>query len=336
MQRPNILYLMSDEHSFRFMGHIPTTEGGEPIDTPAFDKLAASGIVFTDAYCQMPLCTPSRICQLTGKEVRKCGAWNNNSVLRPELQTLPGILAEAGYSTCLVGKMHLGGNRQFVGFQHRPYGDLTGHTGHQWEPIHDDRRSDMRMRTSHVGVTGIPESLLQDVVVATETTAWIREHQHAHPSQPWFLMASFSRPHFPLTAPRRHVERYPIDGISAPKVPAGGDAYDHPMSTGMRQGFQADAIDASEMMRARAAYFASVSYLDEVIGDLLLRLENDGLLENTIIVYTTDHGEMAGEHGVWWKNGWYEACTRVPLIISLPEHRSGEAPLDYAASRGPL
>jgi choline-sulfatase len=94
----------------------------------------------------------------------------------------------------------------------------------------------------------------------------------------------------------------------------------------MREGFKADAIAYEETMRARAAYFANVSYLDEVIGDLLLRLEAAGLLENTIIVYTTDHGEMAGEHGVWWKNGWYEACTRVPLIISLPEQRQGTLP----------
>ncbi len=326
MQQPNILYLLSDEHSFRFMGHVPAAEGGEPIYTPAFDNLAAGGTVFTDAYCQMPLCTPSRICQLTGKEVRKCGAWNNNSVLRPELKTLPGLLAEAGYSTCLVGKMHLGGNRQFVGFQHRPYGDLTGKTGHQWEPLDDDQRKGMRVRTACVGVTEIPESLIQDAVVENETVAWVREHHHTRPHQPWFLTASFSHPHFPLTAPRRHVERYTPDTIPAPRVPAEGDAYDHPMSVGMRQGFQVDAIDHDEMMRARAAYFAGVSYLDEVIGDLLSRLEQDGLLENTIIVYTTDHGEMAGEHGVWWKNGWYEACTRVPLIISLPGHRRGERP----------
>jgi choline-sulfatase len=80
------------------------------------------------------------------------------------------------------------------------------------------------------------------------------------------------------------------------------------------------------MIRARAAYWGNVSYIDEVIGDLLLRLETDGLLDNTIIVYTSDHGEMAGEHGVWWKNGWYEACTRVPMIISLPVQRRGKHP----------
>ena len=92
----------------------------------------------------------------------------------------------------------------------------------------------------------------------------------------------------------------------------------------MRSGFQVDRIDHEEMMRSRAAYFACVSHLDQVLGDLLLRLEHDGLLENTIIIYSTDHGEMAGEHGVWWKNGWYEACTRIPLIVSLPQQRRGE------------
>jgi choline-sulfatase len=326
MNRPNILFLLSDEHSFRFMGHIPEANGGEPAHTPVFDRLAAQGTVFTDAYCQMPLCTPSRLCILTGRQVREAGAWYNESVLRPGLTTIPQVLAAAGYETCLVGKMHLGGRRQLAGFQHRPYGDLTGKTGHQWEPLDDERRHSIRARTAHVGVTEIPESLIQDEIVAHETVAFLREHQHVHPDRPWFLCASFSRPHFPLTAPRRHYDRYWPDRVTEPRVPAAGDAYDHPMSVGMRRGFQADAISADEMMRARAAYFACVSYLDEIIGDLLLRLNRDGLLDNTIVVYTTDHGEMAGEHGVWWKNGWYEACTRVPLIFSLPEQRRAQKP----------
>jgi choline-sulfatase len=324
MTQPNILFLFSDEHSHRFMGHVSPEDGGESVWTPTFDRLASRGTVFTDAYCQMPLCTPSRLCLLTGREVRSAGAWSNKSVLRPELPTLPGVLAEAGYETCLIGKMHLGGGLQFVGFRHRPYGDLTGGTGHQNEPIDHPEAGSMRMRTKEAGITEIPESLIQDEVVAHETVAFLREHQHAHPAQPWFLCASFSRPHFPLTVPRRHFERYWPNGVTEPKVGATGDAYDHPMSVGMRRGFQVDAISHEEMMRARAAYFGCVSYLDEVIGDLLVRLEADGLLENTIIVYTSDHGEMAGEHGVWWKNGWYEACTRVPLLISSPEQRSGE------------
>jgi len=322
--RPNVLLLFSDEHSFRFMGHVPEEEGGEPCLTPAFDRLASQGTVFTDAYCQMPLCTPSRMCMLTGLEVRRCGAWTNEAVLRPELHTLPQTFAQAGYETSLVGKMHLGGSRQFCGFQHRPYGDLTGKTGHQWEPIGDLDRKGMRERTTKAGVTGIPESQIQDRIVAQESVAFLREHQRVRPDKSWFLCAGFSRPHFPLTAPRRHFDMYWPNGVTEPRVGAGGDAYEHPMSVGMRKGFRAADITRDEMMRARAAYFACVSYLDEVVGDMLQQLEGSGLLENTIVVYTTDHGEMAGEHGVWWKNGWYEACTRVPLIISLPGQRRGD------------
>jgi len=325
-QRPNILLLFSDEHSFRFMGHVAAERDGEPIVTPTFDGLAGRGTVFTDAYCQMPLCTPSRICTLTGCEVRGCGAWQNESVLRPGLPTLPATLRDAGYATCLVGKMHLGGTQQFVGFQHRPYGDLTGTTGHQWEPIPNPEKS-MRARTNRaVGVTQIPESLIQDEVVCHESLAWIREQEHTNPDQPWFLCAGFSRPHFPLTAPRRHLDRFWPEGVTEPKVPPSGDAYDHPMSVGMRKGFMADAISHEETMFARASYFACVTYLDEILGDLFARLDRNGLLENTIIVYTADHGEMAGEHGVWWKNGWYEACTRVPLIFSMPGQRQGKTP----------
>ena len=323
-ERPNILFLLSDEHSFRCMGRCAEEDGGEPICTPNFDWLAERGAVFTDAYCQMPLCTPSRISLLTGREVRASGAWTNRSVLRPELPTLPGALAAAGYETCLVGKMHLGGNVQYAGFRHRPYGDLTGGTGHQWEPLGSEERTGMRVRTEKAGVTEIPESLIQDQVVCHESVAWLREFHSARPDRPWFLCASFSRPHFPYTSPARHFNRYWPGNITPPRVGPTGDAYDHPMSVNMRKGFEADAISDEEMMKARAAYFACVSYLDEAIGDLLLRLESAGLLENTIVVYASDHGEMAGEHGVWWKNGWYEACTRVPLIVSTPEQREGD------------
>ncbi|MEM7130712.1 MAG: sulfatase-like hydrolase/transferase [Chloroflexota bacterium] len=323
-KRPNILLLFSDEHSFRFMGHRSAEAGGEPVHTPNLDRLAAQSTVFNSAYCQMPLCTPSRICMLAGREVRNCGAWNNKAIFPPDVPSLPSTLAESGYTTCLVGKMHFGGNRQFNGFQHRPYGDLTGLTGHQWEPLSAEDRNGIVVRTRDAGVTEIPESKMQEVVVAEETLAFLREQRHATPDKPWFLCASLSRPHFPLTAPRRFFEMYYPDNVTEPKVPAQGDAYNHPMSVGMRKGFQVERIDHNEMMRARAAYFACVSYLDEIIGDLLVRMEHAGLLENTIIVYTTDHGEMAGEHGAWWKNAWYEACTHIPMLISTPEQRTGQ------------
>lgn len=326
-RQPNILLLFSDEHTFRGLGCLSPQDGGEPgIVSPNLNRLAGHGTMFTNAYCQMALCTPSRLCLLTGREQQHASAWSNDWPLLPNQPTIASILGSDGYATCLVGKMHLGGRTQFAGFQHRPYGDLTGKTGHQWEPIPKPEVG-MRARTATaVGVTAIPESLLQDEVVATESVAWIRNHAAAQPDQPWFLCAGFSRPHFPLTAPRRWIDRYPVHRVPPPRVPASGDAYDHLMSVGQRRGFQADAISEAERQRARGAYFACISYLDEVIGDLLVRLDRSGLLENTVIVYTTDHGELAGEHGVWWKNSWHEASARVPLIMSTPDQRAGRVP----------
>lgn len=326
-RRPNILFLLSDEHSFRFLGHRSAKDGGEPVETPNLDRLASRGTVFTAAHCQMPLCTPSRLCLLSGREAYDAGAWDNGSILHPDLPTLPATLRDSGYSTCLVGKMHLGGNRQYVGFEHRPYGDLNGGTGHQTDPIRLESHYGMRERTSSAGVTEIPESLLQEQVVAQETLAFAREQAAKNPDKPWFICASFSRPHFPLTAPRRWIDYYRRRGITEPRVGKTGDAWDHPMSVGMRSGFQTDAIDQEETMQARLAYFACVSYLDEILGDLLMRLENTGQLENTIIVYTSDHGEYAGEHGTWWKHGWQDASVRVPLILSTPEQRDGSRPV---------
>ncbi len=328
MKQPNILFLLSDEHGFRYLSHVCEQEGGEPVSTPNLDRLVDRGVRFTDAYCQMPLCTPSRLSMLTGLEVRGCGGWFNESVLRPELATIPSVLNDAGYDTCLVGKMHLFGKNQFAGFNHRPYGDFTGKTGHQWEPLNSKETGPyaMRFRTSEAGVTEIPESQMQEHIVAEEGLSFVREHLHRNPTKPWFLCLSFSRPHFPLTAPKRHFERYWPTGVTQPYVPPCGDAYHHPMSLKMRHVFKADEISHDEMMKARAGYFACVDYLDEIIGDILVRMENAGQLKDTIIIYTSDHGEMGGEHGVWWKHGWYEACTRVPLIISLPEQRYGSMP----------
>lgn len=323
-KRPNVLFLLSDEHSPRFLGCLPANERPEPVETPALDRLAKTGTRFANAYCAMPLCTPSRLCLLAGREVRGAGAWDNGSVLRPELPTWPGAFAKAGYETCLVGKMHLGGSVQYVGFRHRPYGDLTGKAGHQWEPLDADGDR-LRGRTADAGVTQIPESLLQETVVNEETIAFLREHVSAKPEQPWFLCASYSRPHFPLTAPKRWIDRYPPSSITPPTPGPTGDAQDHPMTQGMRDGFKVDQITSDEAAKARAAYFACVSYFDQIVGDLLVRLEASGLLDNTIIVYTSDHGELAGEHGLWWKHGWFDNCTRVPLIVSTPESRRAGA-----------
>jgi len=183
-----------------------------------------------------------------------------------------------------------------------------------------------------VGVCTIPESMLQERVTAQESIAWVREQNAANPDQPWMLYASFSRPHFPLTAPKRFIDRYWPNGVTPPRIGKTSDAMRHQLTQDAIRGFRTHEIEPHEEMQARAGYFACVSYLDELLGDMLAQLERDGLLENTIIIYTSDHGEMAGEHGLWWKNVWHEAATRVPLIISTPEHRRNERPAAKCAT----
>lgn len=326
---PNILFLLSDEHSFRCFSHRDDATG-EPVETPALGEIATDGTNFANAYCQMPLCAPSRLSLLTGREVRGAGAWRNGSVLPPRAKTIPETLGEAGYDTCLVGKMHLGGNRQFAGFEDRPYGDLTGGSGHQWEPLEraDDRT--IRDRTRDAGVAQIPESHLQEYNTVRESLSWIREHEAAS-EDPWFLTASFSRPHFPLTAPARYFRRYwdvdaevPTDRLTEPKVAREGDTADHPVTENMIEGFRTEEIDDTERQRARAAYFACVEFLDDIVGEFLATLEREGYLDETIVVYASDHGELAGEHGIWWKHTWHEAATRVPLFVRTPAHRRGD------------
>jgi len=322
--RPNILFLFSDEHSFRCLSRLDPAGSGEPVRTPTLDRLAAQGVAFENAYCQVPLCTPSRICMLTGVDPIRSGGWDNWSMLHPDRPTMASTLADAGYATALLGKMHLGGDRQFVGFDRRPYGDLTGDCGHQPDPpLKKGAGMGMRSRTADAGVTSIPETLLQEHATAYEAVSYIREQQHAQPDRPWFVCASFSRPHFPLTAPRRFFERYWPDGVTEPKVGRTGDTADHPMTRGMAKGFRTEEIDRAEMSRARAGYFACVDYLDQLLGDMLATLERDGLLDNTVIAYSSDHGELMGEHGMWWKNSWHEGATHVPLIVSTPEQRRG-------------
>lgn len=326
MSRPNILFLFSDEHSYRCLSLLEG-QTGEPVQTPVLDGLAKHGAYFSSAYCQSPLCTPSRICLLTGRSPMTSGGWANGSYLKPEIPTVASAFADAGYATCLVGKMHLGGANQMAGFESRPYGDLTGGAGHQRDPLSKSEAGfEMRSRTADAGLTEIPESALQEQVIVRETVTYLREQTAAEPDRPWFLCASFSRPHFPLTAPRRFLDKYWPEGITPPKVERTGDTASHPMTVGMAKGFRTEEVSEPEMMKARAAYFACVDYLDEIIGDLLHLLERSGLLENTIIVYTTDHGEMAGEHGLWWKNSWHEAAARVPLIFQTPSQRSGDSP----------
>lgn len=316
---PNILFLLSDQHNPRIAGFA----GDSKARTRNLDRIAESGLRFDSAYCQTPLCVPSRISMLTGLYSHKCSAWANSSVLYPEHLTFAEYLARHGYATALVGKMHL--RRPFFmgGFEHRPYGDLIidKFCFHQPDPVETwDGRwcSHKTGRFPWAGASQIPESLLADGVVTRESLAFVLEHTDLHPDQPWFLCASYGRPHFPFTAPGRYFRRAVADPPALPPRPAGYPEGLHPHERYIVDDFHIYDFPDDVQQRTLAAYYACLDYLDDCIGELIDGLDRAGLLENTYVVYASDHGEMAGEHGMWSKRSYYDASARVPLVIRGP------------------
>ena len=324
-RRPNILFILTDQHARRIAGFA----GDDVVQTQALDRLASRSVQFDGACCASPCCTPSRMTMLTGKDVHHCSAWANHWVIFPEHITWPGYFAQHGYRTALVGKMHFGGRDQMQGFQLRPYGDLRHGLGHQPDPIH---LFPSYAGAQGAGVTEIPESLLQDVVVTRETLSLLREHADAERETPWFCCASYSRPHSPFTTPGRYIRRY-RDKVPSVELP---DDFLERMDPYSRKMWELEsgsrAMTAEQMVRAREAYYACVDFVDDCIGELLDGLEADGLLENTIVIYTSDHGEMAGELGMWGKTVPYEPSIGVPLLLTGPQIREGCHRVDHPIS----
>jgi len=304
--RPNVLLIMSDEHTPAVAGFA----GDEIVQTPNLDRLAARAIRFDRATCTNPVCTPSRMSMLTGKDAHRCAAWSNHWVIFPEHVTWPAHFGKHGYTTCLVGKMHFGGRDQMNGFQYRPYGDLRHGLGHQPDPL---AMFPGYANAESAGVTEIPESLIQDVIVTRETLAFLRELDDASPATPWFVCASYARPHSPLTAPGRYIRRY-RDRV---RPAAYGKEWRANLEPFARQ--LVPDLTEEQALRGREGYYACVNFVDDCIGELLDGLERDGLLENTIVIYTSDHGDMIGLYGCWGKQLYYQPSVGVPLLISGPE-----------------
>ncbi len=320
MKRPNILFLLTDQHDPAVAGF----GGNTVVRTPHLDALAAKSVQFSSAVCASPLCTPSRMCLLTGKEVHHCAGWSNHWAIFPEHLTWPAHFAAHGYRTCLVGKMHFGGRDQMQGFQDRPYGDLRHGLGHQPDPL---AMFPGYAAARSAGVTEIPESLLQDVVVTRETLAYVQEHAAGGDGRPWFVCASYSRPHPPFTAPGRYLRRY-RDRVPPPE--AGGMTPAEEFARARAAG-HAD-LKPEEIRRGREAYYACVEFVDACIGELLNGLREAGLMENTIIIYSSDHGEMLGNHAIWGKSVYYDRAIRVPLLLSGPGIALGGHCLDHPIS----
>jgi arylsulfatase A-like enzyme len=346
--RPNIVFVMSDQHRADMMG----CAGDPVVKTPNMDRLAAEGIRFERAYCQGPLCMPSRASMLTERYVRDHGVFENASQVSEGTPTFLQGLRQAGYHTCEIGKMHLWPHGLVRDKNVSSMHDLLVSYGFD-EPIetvgklaslvHDtvytdylrdkgllDRYRDFIGRLRHAGrANGAPAWRAEPCPLALEDYAdvwhgaraakWIEDYSRP---KPFFLWVGFPGPHDPWDAPAEAVEQYrhaeiPMPrSLNRPAVPPSGPF--NVMLTAFLAYSDSATMTEEAITGMRRAYYANLTVIDAGLGRIVEALRKKGLLDNTWIVYTTDHGEMMGEHRMLAKMVFYEPSVRVPIIIRPP------------------
>ena len=313
-RRPNFLIIMSDEHGPMFSG----TYGHPLIQTPHLDSLAEQGVLFENAYCNSPLCVPSRMSFMTGRYIHHIGTWDNSTPLASDAVTWAHMLRGVGYDVVLSGKQHFVGPDKLHGFRAQLTRDPHSQNLH---PIHPWANGIVPAKQPWPGVdqAGPGTTLEIEVDDEAEAEALAYLNDPARREQPWALNVSFIAPHFPLVVPQKYWDMYPPEAVDLPNIPPGHLENQHPVYKRMRRMFGLVEYPAEALRRARAGYYGLITYLDDKIGRLVNALAKTNQLDDTVIIYISDHGEMAGEHGMWRKSNFYEESARIPVVISWPE-----------------
>ena len=332
ISRPNVLLIISDEHNPKFTG----CYGADYMKTPNLDSLASAGIRFENAYCNSPMCVPSRMSFLSGRYSFDIGVWDNGSPLRREIPSFAHYLEASGYETVLCGRMHMIGNDRTHGFRRRLYDDkehwITGYQTPHREPNCEQRRNN-----SHVSEYGEGNGshFEYDSMVADLAGRYLREkarraetgrHDKIYPSnEPWMMTVGFTYPHFPHIIPERYASLYDATTLPLSSTRDQPVEDQHPAIRELRRAFcNLDTVPDEIQRESLRCHLGSVSFIDEKIGELLAHIDGSPLKENTVVIYTSDHGEMAGAHGIWQKQCFYEDSIRIPLLIRLPVGRDSK------------
>ncbi|MDD4872320.1 MAG: sulfatase-like hydrolase/transferase [Kiritimatiellae bacterium] len=317
-RKPNFLIIMSDQQSPHVLGHA----GDRVVRTPNLDRLAAGGVRFTATYCGSPLCVPSRMTFLTAQNCSKIEVWTNSCVLDSETSTFPGALAAAGYETVLAGRMHFDGPDQRHGFTRRTIGDVTQphfpakgkHPLLGSIPRQTTGQSKGAVETAGPGRTSY---MAYDDAVTESACKFLAERDQQSTDKPFALVVGYVLPHCPYICPPELFNYY-YSRVNVPQLPAGYLDKLHPAEREDRQRRGFDELNDEQVHIARAAYYGLVEYHDRLCGRVLDALKRTRIADNTVVVYTTDHGDMAGEHRLWTKSLFYEASAGVPMIWSWP------------------
>ena len=333
--RPNVLIIMADQ----LVAELTGAYGHPVVRTPNLERLAARGVRFDSAYCAYPVCSPSRSSLLSGRFASTNSAWDNAAPIASDIPMLPHYLATAGYESALSGKMHFVGADQVHGFSKRLTTDMFPSTL-AWTPnrdavgrfVHPGNPDGPPIAIDYVnsGPVQWTEQLQFDEETHYRAVEYIRSKRTrkqgslqvaAAPPEtdPWLLVASYHHPHEPFLAPQKYWDSYEGADIADVRVKASPDlprsVMDEWVDT-LHGVSGVDLEDADEAYRTRRAYYALVTYIDDKVGELLDALDESGHADDTIIVFTSDHGDMLGERGMVQKRTFYEWSARVPLIIA--------------------
>jgi choline-sulfatase len=311
---------MSDEHTASVMG----CAGNTVVHTPHLDRLAAQGVLFDCAYTNSPLCVPARLSFTAGKYVSRVGAWSNDCWLpRDDIPSLPRLMNSAGYESYLCGKQHYDATHRYGfteigGNMNRAY--MTGHGArrHAKDESVNTAGRDRRFKEFHVGDSS--SILNHDRNVTAGVLGFLGARRRT--DKPFFLFTGYLAPHFPLIVPKTYHDRY-RGRVPMPVVPPGNVASQPRNYHHLRRGFGVVETDPDTVRLGRELMYGLTTWLDEEIGKVLAALGNSDVADNTIVIYTSDHGENMGEHHLWWKNCMYDHAARVPLIVSWPARWTG-------------
>ncbi|RYB06376.1 choline-sulfatase [Lichenibacterium ramalinae] len=317
-RQPNILIVMVDQLAPRFL----PIHGHPLVRAPNLQRLAARGTVFERAYCNSPLCSPSRTAFMTGALPSRTGGYDNAAEFRADIPTFAHYLRRLGYRTVLSGKMHFCGPDQLHGFEERLTTDIYP-ADYGWTPDWDrpDERPSWYHNMSSVTEAGLCIRTNQmdfDEEVAFAAERAIYDHVRGKDRRPFLMVASLTHPHDPFAITRPFWDLYPETAIDMPRVGLGDVPLD-PHSARIRHVCAMDAqpVSDAQVRDARHAYYGAISFCDAQLGRLLDALDATGL-DDTAVLFLGDHGEMLGERGLWYKMSFFEGACRVPLVVSVP------------------
>ncbi|HET6521752.1 MAG TPA: sulfatase-like hydrolase/transferase, partial [Geminicoccaceae bacterium] len=320
MRKTNLLFILSDEHNRDVAG----CYGDGIAKTPHLDALAARGTRFTGAYCNSPICVPSRASLATGRYVHEIGYWDNAHAYDGRVPGWGHRLIETGHRSVSIGKLHYRNETDPTGFSEQilplhvveGIGDAIGLLRDAPRP-----RGGAPYLAAEAG-PGESTYLDYDRGITRAACDWLRTEGTRDPDRPWLLFVSPVCPHFPLVAPPEFFDLYPPDEMPLP--PLYGKLPGHPVLRALRQSMNyADYFDEAKARVARSAYYGMVSFLDDNIGRILRALEEAGLDGDTRVIYTSDHGDNLGNRDLWGKSVMYEDSVAVPLIMAGPDVPAG-------------